>query len=544
MGVGSDALRRGRRSSAAGSTEADPPGSAPDERAGRDSAWLILAVAGVIALGIGLRFVARSDLWADEVLSVNIAGLPLSDLREALRHDGAPPLYYVLLHIWMAILGTGNEAARSLSGVFAVVALVPAWYAGRRLDERRIAAGLQAAGSHTIAWAAVLLLAASPFAIRYATEARMYSLVVLLVFLGYLALVRVLEQPSWGRLLCLAAVTALLLYTHYWAFALLGVVGLWLVFLAVRAPTEQRRPAALAIGALGVGALTFIPWLPTFLDQAAHTGTPWGGVVSPVGSTAEAVKSFGGNTHAVGWALLLMVLLALFARAVDQRHLEIDLWTRPGVRVEIGLAFVTLGVGLVMARLTETTFEGRYAAVMFPMFLLAAAFGTTVFAGRSVRYAVIALLVVGGIWGGTSNALRSRTQAFEVANAIKHDGKPGDLVVYCPDSIGTDVSRLLPTDVRQVGLPGFTEPGRIDWIDYTERVDAMRPLNLTREIVRRAGDDSTIWLVYSPGTQVVQTKCGVIADALSVIRPRQAVVEPNPYYFEHQGLYRFLPRSS
>jgi hypothetical protein len=265
-------------------------------------------------------------------------------------------------------------------------------------------------------------------------------------------------------------------------------------------------------------------------------------VVTPVGSTAQAVKSFGGNAHAVGWALLLMVVLALFARAVDQRHLEIDLWTRPGIRVEIGLAFATLGVGLVMARLTETTFEGRYAAVMFPLFLLTAAFGTTVFAGRGVRYAVVALLVVGGLWGGASNALRNRTQAFEVVNAIKQDARPGDLVVYCPDAIGTDVSRLLPDDIRQVGMPGFTRPGRIDWTDYTERVDAMRPLVLTREIVRRAGDDNTIWFVYSPGTQTVQTKCGLIADALSVIRPRLRPVEPDPYYFEHQGLYRYLPR--
>ena len=42
-----------------------------------------------------------------------------------------------------------------------------------------------------------------------------------------------------------------------------------------------------------------------------------------------------------------------------------------------------------------------------------------------------------------------------------------------------------------------------------------------------------------------RTKCGLIADALSVFRPtRLRVVEPNPYFFEHQGLYRYLPRPS
>ena len=216
----------------------------------------------------------------------------------------------------------------------------------------------------------MLLLAASPFAIRYATEARMYALVMLLVFVGYLALLRALERPSWGRLLCVAVVTSLLLYTHYWSFALLAVVGLWLVWLAVRGRDEQRVPARFTIGAVVVGGLTFLPWVPTFLSQAAHTGTPWGTVVSPLSSPAEAVKSFGGNTHAVGWALLLMVLLAVFARATDSRHVDVDLWTRPGIRPEIGIAFVTLGLGLALARVTDTTFESRYAAVMFPMFLL------------------------------------------------------------------------------------------------------------------------------------------------------------------------------
>ena len=122
----------------------------------------------------------------------------------------------------MQIFGTGNEAVRALSGVFGVLALIPAWYVGRRLDERRARAGLQQPGVRPIAWTLTLLLAASPFAIRYATEARMYALVILLVFVGYLALARVLERPSWGRLLGLAVVTSLLLYTHYWSFALLG----------------------------------------------------------------------------------------------------------------------------------------------------------------------------------------------------------------------------------------------------------------------------------------------------------------------------------
>ena len=35
--------------------------------------------------------------------------------RELLRLDGSPPLFYLLLHGWMAVAGTGEAATRSLA---------------------------------------------------------------------------------------------------------------------------------------------------------------------------------------------------------------------------------------------------------------------------------------------------------------------------------------------------------------------------------------------------------------------------------------------
>jgi 4-amino-4-deoxy-L-arabinose transferase-like glycosyltransferase len=530
----------------AGAARADAVGGPSDDDSPRarrpDEVWLILAIGCIVAVGIGLRFFTQSNLWADEVLSVNIARLPMADLQDALRQDGAPPLYYALLHYWMRVFGTDDAPVRAMSGVFGVATIVPVWFAGRRLDLRRVSAGLAPEGSRTVAWAAVLVLATSPYAIRYSTEARMYALVMLLVALGYLAVHRALERPSWARLLCVTVLVALLLYTHYWAFALLAVVIGWLALVAWRGWSEMRRPALAVIAAIVVGALAFIPWLPTFRFQMAHTGTPWGNPVSPVASPAAAFKSFGGNLHVVGWMLLLMAILAVFARAVDSHHFEVDLRTRPGVRVEAGLGLLTLAVGLAAARVSDTTFEGRYAAVMFPLFLLAAAFGVTVFASRPVRYCVLAILVIGGFWGGGSNAFRNRTQAYQVANAIRDGGHPGDLVVYCPDAIGTDVGRLLRDDVRQVSFPSFAPPGRIDWTDYRERVAATDPVAFARAVVDRAGPDHTIWFVSISDSPIVAEKCGGIGDALSLLRPgRVRLFEPDPYFFEHQGLVKYPP---
>ena len=47
-----------------------------------------------------------------------------------------------------------------------------------------------------MAWTTTLLVATSPFAVYYDTEARMYSLVILLSALGILAYCAVLRRPS------------------------------------------------------------------------------------------------------------------------------------------------------------------------------------------------------------------------------------------------------------------------------------------------------------------------------------------------------------
>src|SRR4029077_7738560 len=126
----------------------------PTPREGRAVA-LIVAVCAVVAAGILLRFLTSSPLWLDEALTVNIARLPLSKIPNALRHDGSPPLYYVLLHWWIAVFGSSDVAARALSAVFAIATLPLIWVAGLRIGGRRMAV------------AALVLLAASPFATRF-----------------------------------------------------------------------------------------------------------------------------------------------------------------------------------------------------------------------------------------------------------------------------------------------------------------------------------------------------------------------------------------
>src|SRR3954469_5479049 len=74
-------------------------------------------------LGIGF--------WIDEGLSVGIADRPLGDIPLALHKDGSPPLYYMLLHFWLDLAGRSEQGVRSLSLLFALVAIPVGFWAGR-----------------------------------------------------------------------------------------------------------------------------------------------------------------------------------------------------------------------------------------------------------------------------------------------------------------------------------------------------------------------------------------------------------------------------
>ena len=294
----------------------------------------------VVVFGIALRFVARSDMWLDEALTLNIARLPLGQIHGALRRDGAPPLYYYLLHFWTEAFGASDEGARALSGVLSCATLPFVWVAGRRLGGRTVAAG------------ALVLVATSPFAVRYATENRMYALVGLLSAAGVVALQQILRRPTVANTVAVTVVTGLLLYTHYWALYLVGVTALWLAFQAWRGPEARHRGARVALGAMFVGVLTFLPWLPTFLFQAHHTGTPW---AEPANFAAmvNAVTSFAGGATNQGRALALLyfalVGLGLFGVAKGTFHVELDLRTRPRGRALAVMLTGTLAAAVVAA---------------------------------------------------------------------------------------------------------------------------------------------------------------------------------------------------
>ncbi len=511
-----------------------------------------VAVGVVLAAGLLLRFWTRSGLWLDEALTVDIARLPLHEIPNALKHDGAPPLYYYLLHFWIVLFGQSNDAVRSLSGVFAVITLPVAWLCGKRF------------GGRTVAWTMLVLLASAPFAVYYATESRMYALVILLTGCGFLALQRAVAAPRPGNLVAVGVVTAALLYSQYWSIYLVAMVGIWLVASIVRTRRRGHPEAApwAALIALAVGCLLFVPWLPTFYYQSKHTGTPWAappnfsavinaltGFTDNQGSTLQTATNQG---RLLAVIYFCMLALAVFGVGLSGRIIELDLRTRPRSR---GVGFVVLGTlfaAIAGGIITASAFSSRYAAVVFLPFLLLVALGTTTLLNPRARLVIVGLAVVAGLISSAQNVTTQRTQANTVAAAINAQAKPGDVIAFCPDQLGPAVYRQIrdPSQYDMITFPRRTGPQIVDWVDYADAVHAGNPGAFADAVFGKSAGGHHIWLVWEPMYQTYGVKCETIATELLNAATsaggggRNVVTSHEALYYEPMNLTEYATAGS
>jgi uncharacterized membrane protein len=235
------------------------------KRASRSQGGFQFLLVLVILMALGLRLARLSfqPLWWDEGWSLYFATTNVGSLLELTAVDIHPPLYYLLLHLWISVLGPSALSVRLLSVLIGVGTIPLLYFAGRRLWGR--GGGLLAA----------LLLAISPFHIYYSQEVRMYGLVTLA---GLATLAFTLSwQPGTRRSksgrgslgvwlgYVLAATAAL--YTQYYAAFMLVALNL-VVFIRwlrssplVEGHRRSWRGILPWLGAQVAVLLLYLPWL-------------------------------------------------------------------------------------------------------------------------------------------------------------------------------------------------------------------------------------------------------------------------------------------
>ncbi len=510
-----------------------PPIELPDESASsvRDTKLVVLAIAIATVGGVVFRFVTSSPLWLDEALSVNLAELGFSDMVTALRHDGHPILYYLLLGWWIDLFGDSDIAVRALSGLFSLASVPVLWSIARRRYGVDVA-------RHTLG-----LGLAAPFLLRYGSETRMYSLIVLLVAVGWLLLDRAMEDPNPGRLAPVALVTAALAHTHYWTFWLLAAVAIALAWKWRHSAGAEASASLRSLIAVIIGAATVLVWTPVLLDQLRHTGTPWAPRARPAEIFVETVQAFGGGRRfepmLLGIVLVMLTALgATFARR-DRTSISLTITGRPSTIGPVSVALGALVIGGVVSLTVGGAFEGRYAAVVLPMLIVLSARGTAALGDR-VAPLTLLLLVIGGLVVGADDARRDRSQGHEVASVINGLAQPGDIVAFCPDQLSPSTIRYLDFESPLLPYPSGYDPGLVDWQDYLDQIADEDPTVFASSLDQSAGPHA-VFLVFNSTYNGFDGQCETIVDSLTASGRTDEILVNGREIFQPMFLRRMAP---
>ena len=144
--------------------------------------WLVITITVIGGL-LRVFALGNKGMWLDETFSVWMASHSVADMLQwIVRIDQHPPLYYLLLHYWIALNGDTPYYVRLLSVLFGAGTIPIIYLIGKRMSG--VVMGLVAA----------VLLALSLFNIYFAQETRMYTLLTFNAAVAIYALVRLLTD--------------------------------------------------------------------------------------------------------------------------------------------------------------------------------------------------------------------------------------------------------------------------------------------------------------------------------------------------------------
>jgi hypothetical protein len=144
--------------------------------------WLVIIIT-LIGGFFRVLLLNIKGLWWEETFSLWVSNHSVVEMLQWIaRIDHHPPLYYLLLHYWIALKGDTSYSVRLLSALFGAGTIPIIYLIGKRISG--VVMGLVAA----------VLLVLSPFNIRYAQETRMYTLLTFNAAVAIYALVRLLTD--------------------------------------------------------------------------------------------------------------------------------------------------------------------------------------------------------------------------------------------------------------------------------------------------------------------------------------------------------------
>lgn len=422
----------------------------------QDIAGIFLLAAGIVMLGVSVFLCFSNDIWYDELFTMGLASQPLGGLVAITAKDVHPPLYYMIVRLF---LEAGKALNSSMDQVVAakLVSVLPfflcLFYAVTKL---RKAFGLFCAGLY------FFLLLSVPQLAGYTVEMRMYGYALFFVTAGMVhAYFLTSEENKKRRKAHWAALTIYSLaacYTHYFACVAACMIYVYLFLEALVSHQLKRRIKAFLISGC-VCAAGYLPWLVTVVTSQVEAVKEnyWimplsirtlGGCVKFLFQPALG-KEWLGIMAAVGLFLLYAAVLSAFLFRGMKREGQEE---RKKAFFCLGCMGVLGGIllfGFAASILIRPIFVYRYMLPAMGVLWLAFAIAfSKIKMDKKICIPILVILAAAGIWNYRSfygEEMWKRVQ-MEQTNEALAQISPEDILVFNFDQAQGVVSYYLAND--------------------------------------------------------------------------------------------------
>lgn len=400
-------------------------------------------------------FLSHEDIGLDEPFTIYHAQFGFATIVEQLKNYNNPPLYELILHVWMKAFGNGPLTVRILPLIFACCCPVTLYYFGKRFFSTEVGV------------ISSLLLSCSDVLFYYSHDCRVYSLFLLLSLLSVYFFFELLyvEIQKVRSIFLFILFSSLLIYAHYFGIFILVFQGAHLLLF-------YRSRLLKFIGYYVVIAILYLPHLFSMLTRMGHSVKNGTWLASPNGveSLYNMLWSFSNFPFITVGALILLIFSLI--KAIKEKAF---------VQPQKNLSFILVSFlfpffGMFAISYWVPMYISRYLIFALPAYyILMTVCVQYLIKKDSIRTVIFIVLILS--FAGTINFKDNKKQRMaDMAEAVRLKKTPETLVLI-PDH------DLMLAFTYYYNRSYFSSVG--DDLEY-HRMDS---LLRTDHIISRSGDD-------------------------------------------------------
>lgn len=452
-------------------------------------------IIAIISLAINSFLLYSQSIRLDESQSIWIATKTVSAILKFTAEDVHVPLYGTILHFWIQLFGTNIVNVRTLSLLFFIISL-PIIYLV-----------IKESSTKHVALLTVSLFSLSPFVIWFTSEARMYTLFILVTSINHLFFLRMIRSDGKTAKFGYFLSTVFGFYTHYFFIFLIITQGIFVLkefLLKILSEKDINKNSLITIvfrhknillifGSIALLAFSFlVPWIWYVLSLGSFSNTkPL--ILAPTsfnifqtfinfifGFQSQTIQS----TLVALWPLLVMLLFFVFTRKKIISAVNIDYF--------VLVTFLPIILVFIISYF-RPIFLSRYLILVVPTLFFIIAWELTNYP-RKISF----LLTTGFIFSmfglliyqNTSETTPVREDYKQVANYLGNYATPKDIIAV------TAPFTIYPIEYSYAGKARIsTIP---EWNRYKEgSIPAFSEDNLEKQIKKYKKQYAKIIVVFS-----------------------------------------------